>query len=99
MCDFRESYSRMSNGELLPRESLNWPGRVAFDRLASRVAAAGEPFRLFLDPANLAAQLKEMGFQFTEDLGRGEINARYFSDRTDKLPVGGRLGRLMSAVV
>lgn len=83
----------------VPRESLNWLGRIVFDRIASRVAAAGEPFRLFLDPAKLADQLKATGFESTEDLGSDEINARYFHKRTDKLRVGGRLGRLMSAVV
>lgn len=83
----------------VPRDSLNWLGRIAFDRIASRVAAAGEPFRLFLDPMKLPVQLKQIGFRSTEDLSTDEINARYFYNRADKLRVGGRLGRLMSATV
>jgi methyltransferase (TIGR00027 family) len=83
----------------MPRSSLNWLGRLIFDRLANRVAAAGEPFRLFFRPESLAAQLRSMGFHSLEDLGAREINALYFKDRPDKLCVRGRLGRLLSASV
>jgi methyltransferase (TIGR00027 family) len=83
----------------VPRESLNFLGRLAFDRIASRVAAAGEPFQLFFDPEPLKQQLSGMGFGSTEDLGADEINARYFANRGDKLRVGGKLGRLMRATV
>jgi methyltransferase (TIGR00027 family) len=83
----------------VPRESLSWFGRLAFDRIASRVAAAGEPFRLFFDPQSLAQQLKSLGFHSLEDLDTGEINARYFKDRQDKLRIDGRLGRLVSAAL
>lgn len=83
----------------VPRSSLNWLGRLAFDRLASRVAAAGEPFQLFFQPESLAVQLRGMGFQSVEDLGAEEINSRYFSDRSDKLRIRGRLGRFMSASI
>jgi methyltransferase (TIGR00027 family) len=81
----------------VPRSSLSFLGRFAFDRLASRVAAAGEPFQLFFEPDALASQLMSMGFQSVEDLGTDQINARYFKDRADKLRVAGQLGRLMSA--
>ncbi|HUJ30892.1 MAG TPA: class I SAM-dependent methyltransferase [Candidatus Acidoferrum sp.] len=83
----------------VPRSSLNWLGRLAFDRMARRVAAAGEPFQLFFDPQSLATQLRSIGFHSLEDLGAEEINARYFADRADKLCVRGRLGRFMSATV
>lgn len=83
----------------VPRSSLSFLGRLAFDRLASRVAAAGEPFQLFFEPGALADQLRSMGFQSIEDLGTDQINARYFKDRADKLRVAGQLGRLMSASV
>ncbi|HTS12927.1 MAG TPA: class I SAM-dependent methyltransferase [Candidatus Limnocylindrales bacterium] len=83
----------------VPRSSLNWAGRLIFDRLAKRVAAAGEPFQLFFDPADLAAQLRAVGFHAVEDLGSDEINARYFAGRQDKLCVSGRLGRVLSATV
>ncbi len=81
----------------VPRESLSWLGRLALDFMSRRVAAAGEPFRTHFDPANLAERLSGMGFHSIEDLGADQINARYFKDRTDRLRVVGRLGRLMSA--
>jgi len=81
----------------VPRESLSFLGRLAFDRIASRVAVAGEPFRLFFDPESLKQQLTGIGFRSLEDLGSDEMNARYFSNRQDGLRVRGSLGRIMSA--
>ena len=81
----------------IPVESLNWMARASMRMLMRRVAAAGEPFRTFFDPAALKARLLGMGFRGIEDLGVDELNARYFSNRTDRLRVVGRLGRLMSA--
>lgn len=83
----------------VPIESLSWMGRMAMRMMMQRVAAAGEPFRTFFEPAELAARLQGMGFHGIEDLGADEINARYFSNRTDKLRVIGRLGRMMSAEI
>lgn len=80
-------------------ESLSWMGRMAMRMMMQRVAAAGEPFRTFFDPQVLAERLRAMGFHNLEDLGADEVNARYFSNRTDQLRVVGRLGRLMSAEV
>jgi hypothetical protein len=65
--------------------------------LAARVAAAGEPFRLFFEPEQLTAKLQGMGFMHIEDLGADEINRRYFSGRTDGLQLKSNLGRLVSA--
>jgi methyltransferase (TIGR00027 family) len=81
----------------VPRESLNFFNRMAFDVLAGRVAAAGEPFVGFFDPETLSRELRGMGFQHIEDLGGNEINARYFSERSDGLRVRGVLGRLICA--
>jgi methyltransferase (TIGR00027 family) len=81
----------------VPRETLGLLGRMALDAISRRVASAGEPFRTFFEPKALAERLKELGFQACEDLGADEINARYFSNRTDGLRVGGSLGRLMAA--
>ena len=72
-------------------------GRLAFERLARRVAMAGEPFQLLFDPQKLIAQMRGMGFLQFEDLGGAELNARYFAGRTDHLRVLGRVGRIMSA--
>jgi len=81
----------------VPRDKLNWFGRFVFDRMSARVAAAGEPFRLFFEPQALEAELKELGFGAVEDVGAPELNARYFANRSDGLEVKGRLGRLMNA--
>ena len=83
----------------VPIETLSWTGRMAMRMMMRRVAAAGEPFRTFFDPPVLIARLKEMGFHNVEDLGADELNERFFKDRTDKLRIVGRLGRLISAEV
>lgn len=80
----------------VPRSSLGPLGRIAFDFLANRVAAAGEPFVGFFDPGELTDELKKMGFSHIEDLGTEEINARYFQGRADALCVAGG-GRMMHA--
>ena len=79
---------------------------VAFDYptgtwewLARRVARAGEPFRLFFDPAELARLLHGLGFTKLEDLDPQQINARYFRDRADGLQVAGDRGHLITAWV
>lgn len=82
-----------------PPESLDPVSRQAVEALAARVAAAGEPFQTFFDPAELEAELRPMGFASFESLGSEEINARYFSGRSDGLRVGGGAGRLMKARV
>ena len=78
---------------------LNAGQRQAFDALSNRVAAYGEPFQLFFDPAKLESELKSLGFHRTELLQRDQINARYFRDRGDGLMVRGGLGHLMGAWV
>jgi O-methyltransferase involved in polyketide biosynthesis len=83
----------------VPRASLGWMDRLAFDALSRRVAAAGEPFRTFFSPSDLRALLTQHGFRRIEDLGRDELNARYFHHRADGLRLRGELGRLASASV
>jgi len=81
----------------VPRASLKFVQRIAFDRLSRRVKAVGEPFQLFFTPSGLSGALHDLGFRTFEDLGMDEINARYFAGRSDRLRVGGGLARLMSA--
>lgn len=81
----------------VPRESLSWIDRLAFDALSARVNMAGEPFRSFFSPVDLTNELQGMGFRRVEDLGSEEINTRYFHGRADGLRVMGKVGRLMSA--
>ncbi|MGO8797121.1 MAG: class I SAM-dependent methyltransferase [Candidatus Sulfotelmatobacter sp.] len=83
----------------IDRKLLNIGQRIALDVLARRVAAAGEPFQLFFDPARLQEELHELGFRRTEFLQGPQINRRYFQGRTDELQVRGGLGHLMAAWV
>jgi methyltransferase (TIGR00027 family) len=64
----------------LPRDALPFLEQLAFDSLATRVAAAGEPFQLFFHPDELHADLRRLGWQVQEDLARDDINARYFAE-------------------
>jgi len=82
-----------------PSPSTMMPAaRAAFEALAARVAAAGEPFRSTFDPQDLARELRGAGFSAIDDWGADQINAQYFAHRSDGLQVGGA-GRLVRAVV
>ena len=81
-------------------ETLSPIGRIAFDRLSERVAAAGEPFRLFFTPEDLEGELRRSGFKCVEQVDSGRLNDLYFNDRADGLklsPLG--LGMLVTAGV
>jgi methyltransferase (TIGR00027 family) len=71
----------LSDEELSPRR------RMARAALAARVAAAGEPFRLFFRSEQLENELKSAGFQRIEQLDSDDTNARYFAGRKDGLAV------------
>ena len=77
----------------VPASSLHPLERIGLKLLAARVARAGEPFQLFLEPRELASILHDLGFTDVQDLGRHEINARYFQNRTDGLQIRGSIGR------
>jgi len=79
------------------RSELNFLERMAIDRLSKKVAALGEPFQLFFRPHELASVMRNFGFREIEDMGRDELNARYFGHRDDGLRVRGAAGRLMRA--
>ncbi len=72
----------------LTPDRLSLPQRVVFNRLAARVAAAGEPWQSFFDPDELASTLRSIGFAAAEDSGPEQLNRQYFCDRTDGLHVG-----------
>jgi methyltransferase (TIGR00027 family) len=84
----------LSDEELSPRR------RMARAALAARVAAAGEPFRLFFRSEQLENELKSAGFQRIEQLDTDDVNARYFANRQDglALPEEG-LGKFATAWV
>jgi methyltransferase (TIGR00027 family) len=79
------------------RQSLSLVEQTTLEVLTRRVGAVGEPFQLFFEPQELGRQLTRMGFEHLEDLGREEINARYFAGRPDGLQVTNGIGRLVSA--
>jgi methyltransferase (TIGR00027 family) len=81
------------------RSSLSFLERLALDALTLRVGAAGEPFQLFFEPKKLTSEIEQMGFGQVENIGREEINARYFAGRADGLHVSNGIGRLLSAWV
>ncbi|MGD0547397.1 MAG: class I SAM-dependent methyltransferase [Terracidiphilus sp.] len=84
----------------LAPETLSAVGRTAFDRLAERVASAGEPFQLFFTPETMEAELRRAGFQQVEQLDYEQLNERYFKDRADGLKLSAvRLGMLVTAWV
>ena len=84
----------------LSPQTLSPVGRTAFDGLAARVAAAGEPFQLFFTPATIEAELRNAGFHLIEQLDYEQLNQRYFSDRTDGLKLSPvRLAMLATARV
>ena len=56
-----------------------------FEALAARVAAAGEPFRLFFTPQDLEREFRDAGFARVENVDSGQLNALYFDDRSDGL--------------
>ena len=77
----------------LPPDRLPERARARFDLLAGRVAAAGEPWRTFFEPADIAARLRAIGFTEVEDVNADVLNQRYFLARNDGLRIEG-LGRL-----
>jgi methyltransferase (TIGR00027 family) len=83
----------------IPRELMGEAEQRAFDMLAERVARAGEPFRLFFAPEELAAELRAMGFREVEDLEGAEIRARWFGERPGEPRPQGRTGHLLCARV
>jgi len=84
----------LSDAELSPLLQL------ARKALADRVAAAGEPFRLFFRSEQLENELRSAGFSQTEQLDSVDLNERYFHQRADglSLPPAG-LGKLATAWV
>ena len=68
---------------------------MAFDAIAKRVAAAGEPFVSFFKTDELVSELRLVNFRHIEDLDTEQINARYFQDRKDGLQIGGGMAHLM----
>ena len=80
-----------------PSEVLSPVERLMLESLSSRVAQAGEPFRLFFTPDALEAELKLAGLEVIEDLDGPALTARYFAGRKDGLQLRGKAGRICVA--
>ena len=64
--------------------------RARYNAFAARLAAAGEPLRSVFDPGELRTTMMRVGWSHVEDLAPGDLNSRYFADRTDDLRVTSR---------
>jgi methyltransferase (TIGR00027 family) len=85
---------------VFPPETLSPKRREIFDRLAERVATAGEPFQLFFAREQVDAELRHAGFRRIEQVDHEGLNKLYFQGRADGLklsPVG--IGMLATAWV
>ena len=69
----------------VPKELLDEESQRFLARSMAVAAARGEPFQSFFEPAQLAEQVRKLGFAEVSDLGPDEMEARYFTDRTDAL--------------
>jgi methyltransferase (TIGR00027 family) len=83
---------------MTPRRSLSFADRAIYDATAAAAKSAGEPYRLFLDRADLTDRLSRVGLRETECLDVPALNRRYFSDREDGLRIGANLSRLVTCV-
>jgi O-methyltransferase involved in polyketide biosynthesis len=81
----------------IPRERMSERERDAFDELAARVARAGEPFRSFFAPEQLAQDLRAIGFTAMEDLDVAAIRARWFGEDAHDQRLHGGSARLLCA--
>ena len=81
----------------LPDYLLNERQRRSRERSMANVAALGEPWITFYEPAALARALRGSGFSATELFRPEEANRTYFADRMDGLRTSG--GHMMSARV
>ncbi len=85
---------------VFPPESLSPQRRKVFNGLAARVAAAGEPFRLFFTPETVEAELHRVGFRRVVRAGSQQLNELYFHQRADGLRLSSSdLGELATAWV
>jgi len=82
----------------IPREWMGEAERRAFEFLAERVARAGEPFRSFFVPEQLAQDLRALGFSALEDLDSAALRARWFR-HNEQQRLHGRSGHMLCAWV
>lgn len=81
----------------IPPSELSVSERVAFELMAAKVSAAGEPWQTYFSTSALMHELHGIGFRTASSVSPVEINARFFLDRQDGLKVGS-LGHFMKAM-
>jgi len=80
----------------LPPEEFPWVQRIFYRKVLDRLAEMGEPWKSFMRPAPLRAELMSLGFTSLDDLGAEEINSSYLANRGDGLKSRG-IGRIAIA--
>jgi methyltransferase (TIGR00027 family) len=68
-----------------PPDAFPLVQRFFYRRVLERLEKIGEPWKSFMQPESLRADLLALGFTSVEDLGGDEINSRYLANRTDGL--------------
>jgi methyltransferase (TIGR00027 family) len=81
-----------------PPASLSERERASHEGSAARAAKAGEPWINYYSPGPLVDELHAGGFASAHYVGSGEMNARYFDNRSDGFRLYGS-GRMMAASV
>jgi methyltransferase (TIGR00027 family) len=71
----------------IAKNEMTLLGRMAVAAVNQRLKQIGEPWVTFFSPGALAEHLNALGFQRIRNLGSEELNAEYFSGRTDGLRV------------
>ncbi len=71
--------SGVSFDYVFPPHTLSLKRRLVFEALSARVAAAGEPFKLFITREELELELRAAGFRRMEQVDSGGLNARLLS--------------------
>ena len=95
--------ARLSGGAEVVFDYANPPDSIAdaaarhyFREMAAHVAAAGEPFRCFLDTGALHLRSRQLGFVEIEDLDRAALADRYAPGRAERPRpgTGGHVARM-----
>lgn len=77
--------SRLAMSFMVPIDQVEAEERPGIEGAARGARAAGTPFVSFFTPAEMLTLAREAGFKHVEHVSAGQLEARYFADRTDGL--------------